>query len=283
VVNVVTGFGHVAGAHLAAHHGVDKVAFTGSTETGRAIVRASAGNLKRLSLELGGKSPDIVFADADLEWAVPGAARAIFANSGQNCVAGSRLFVERRIYDEFVEGVARVATSLRVGPGTDPQTTTGPLVSQEQLDRVTGYLDAGVAEGARPLAGGARLTDGGLDAGYFVAPTVFTDVRDDMRVAREEIFGPVVTAVPFDDLDEVAARANDTEYGLGAGVWTHNHGRAHELARRIRAGSVFVNCYQATDPSIPFGGYKSSGYGRESGREQMDEYTHVKAVVIRTS
>jgi aldehyde dehydrogenase (NAD+) len=283
VVNIVPGCGETAGAALAAHPDVDKVAFTGSHITGQSIIRASAGNLKRVSLELGGKSPDIVFADADLESAVPGAAMAVFANSGQICSAGTRLFVEQRLYDEFVERVANFGKGLRVGNGLDPETQIGPLVSEQQLDRVTGYLSLGRQEGARAVAGGERLTEGPLAQGYFVPPTVFADVRDDMRIAREEIFGPVLSAIPFKDMDDLIARANRTMFGLGSGVWTRDVSRAHRLAKAIRAGSVWINCYQAMDPAVPFGGYKMSGYGRESGLQHVEEYLNVKAVWIKTA
>ncbi|MDA8051840.1 MAG: aldehyde dehydrogenase family protein [Rhodospirillales bacterium] len=283
VVNIVPGYGETAGAALARHAGVDKVAFTGSHLTGQKVVEASAGNLKRLSLELGGKSPDVVFADADLEAAAPGAGMAVFANSGQICSAGTRLFVERRIYDEFTERVAAYGRSLRVGDGSDPQTEVGPLVSEAQLERVTGYLATGRQEGARPLSGGERLTEGALASGYFVPPTVFADVRDTMRIAQEEIFGPVISAIPFTDIEEVIRRANATTFGLGSGVWTRDVGKAHRLARAIRAGSVWINCYQAMDPAMPFGGYKMSGYGREGGKQHVEEYLNVKAVWIRTA
>jgi aldehyde dehydrogenase (NAD+) len=282
VVNVVPGYGETAGAALARHPDVDKVAFTGSHLTGQKIVEASAGNLKRVSLELGGKSPDVVFADADLEAAVPGAGMAVFANSGQICSAGTRLFVERRIYDEFTERVAAFGKSLRVGNSSDPQTQIGPLVSPEQLDRVTGYLAIGRQEGARPLSGGERLTDGDFAKGFFVPPTVFAGVKDEMRIAQEEIFGPVISAIPFTDIDDVIERANRTNFGLGSGLWTRDVGKAHKLARGIRAGSVWINCYQAMDPAVPFGGYKMSGYGRESGKQHVEEYLNVKAVWIRT-
>jgi aldehyde dehydrogenase (NAD+) len=283
VVNIVTGRGDVAGAALAAHPDVDKIAFTGSHVTGQEIVRASAGNLKRLSLELGGKSPDIVFADADLDWAVPGAAMAAFANAGQICTAGTRMFVERPIYEEFVSRVAAFGRKLRVGDGADPATQIGPLVSARQLERVTGYMDIGRAEGARPVSGGARLTEGALANGFFVAPTVFADVDNDMRIAREEIFGPVISAIPFDSVDEVVRLANATQFGLGGGVWTRDVGKAHTVSKRIRAGVVWVNCYNISDPSMPFGGYKTSGYGRESGRQQLEDYLNLKSVWIRTA
>ena len=220
VVNIVSGYGETAGAALAGHPDVDKLAFTGSHITGQSIIRASAGNLKRVSLELGGKSPDIVFSDADLESAVPGAAMAVFANSGQICSAGTRLFVEHRVYDEFVHRIAKFGKELRIGNGFDPEIQIGPLVSEQQLERVTGYLRLGHQEGARALAGGERSTEGVLAQGYFVPPTVFADVRDDMRIATEEIFGPVISAIPFKDIDELICRANSTLFGLGSGVWT---------------------------------------------------------------
>ncbi|MER8590312.1 aldehyde dehydrogenase family protein [Mesorhizobium sp. M1182] len=281
VVNIVTGTGTEAGAALAEHMGVDKIVFTGSTATGRSIVRASAGNLKRVSLELGGKSPVIVCADADLDKAVPVAAMSVFANSGQICIAGSRLFVERAVHDEFVERLAAYAKGLRVGDGIDPATEIGPLVSEKQLQRVTGYLEAGTAEGAKLVTGGTRLVEGALGAGNFVAPTVFAGVSDDMKIAREEIFGPVISALPFDTLDEAVERANNTPYGLAAGVFTQNLATAHQLSRKIRAGSVWVNTYHAIDPAVPFGGYKMSGYGREGGAEHLAEYLNTKGVFIK--
>ncbi|MER7212558.1 aldehyde dehydrogenase family protein [Streptosporangium sp. NPDC000239] len=274
VVNVLPGYGETAGAALAAHDGVDKVAFTGSTEVGRLIVHAAAGNLKKVTLELGGKSPNVVFDDADPALAVQGAANAIFFNHGQCCIAGSRLFVHRSRFDEVVEGVAEIARGIRLGPGLDADTQMGPLVSDEQLRRVTGYLDSGRQEGARTVTGGDRHGD----QGYFVQPTVITDVRPEMRLVREEIFGPVVVASPFSDLDEIAAQANDTVYGLGAGIWTRDISKAHALAGRIRAGTVWINCYNVFDAALPFGGYKQSGWGREMGHQVLDAYTEVKSV-----
>jgi len=283
VINVVPGVGEIAGAALASHPDVDKIAFTGSTSTGQAILRASAGNLKRVSLELGGKSPNIVFADADLDQAVPGAALAAFGNSGQVCSAGTRLFVERSIYDDFLERVAAFARGLSVGNGLSDGVQLGPVVSKTQLDRVVDYFAIGRDEGARVLVGGERLVTGELANGYFVAPTIFTDVRDEMRVAREEIFGPVVSAIAFDDVDDLITRANATSFGLGSGVWTQNVTKAHRFAKAIRAGSVWINCYNLMDPAVPFGGYKMSGYGREGGVDHLDEFLETKAVWIKTS
>jgi len=277
VVNVVTGYGETAGAALAAHPGVDKVAFTGSTEVGKLIVQAAAGNLKKVSLELGGKSPNVVLADADLELAIPGAANAIFFNHGQCCVAGSRLFVEKKVFDRVVEGVAAEAQKIKVGPGLDPSTEMGPLVSDEQLRRVCGYLESGFTEGARALVGGKRKGE----RGYFVEPTVLVDTQPRMKVVREEIFGPVVAAIPFEDPAEIVASANDTPYGLAAGVWTRDVSKAHELAARMRAGTVWINCYNIFDAAMPFGGYKESGWGRENGKDVLEMYTEVKAVYTR--
>jgi aldehyde dehydrogenase (NAD+) len=281
VINIVTGSGEVAGAALAAHPDVDKIAFTGSSETGRLIVKASAGNIKRLSLELGGKSPHIIFADADLEAAAQAAALGVFANSGQICCAGTRVFIERPIYADFVERVVAIAGRLKVGNGLDAGTEIGPLVSAPQLERVRRYIDIGRREGAQVVAGGERPADAALAGGYFMRPTVFSNVLDSMRIAREEIFGPVLSAIAFSDFDDVVSRANDTRFGLAAGVWTRDLSVAHRMASRIRAGSVWINCYNIFDPALPFGGYRESGYGRESGREQLEEYLQVKAVTIR--
>ena len=276
VVNVVTGFGETAGAALAAHGDVDKIAFTGSTEVGKLIVAAAAGNLKKVSLELGGKSPNIVFEDAE-DGAVEVAANAIFFNHGQCCVAGSRLFVQQSRFDEVVDGVAEIAKSIKLGSGLESGTQMGPLVSDEQLQRVTGYLESGKADGATAVTGGGRFGD----RGYFVEPTVITNATPDMKIVREEIFGPVVVASPFSDLDEIAAQANDTDYGLGAGIWTRDISKAHALAKKIRAGTVWINCYNVFDASLPFGGYKQSGWGREMGHEVLEAYTEVKAVTTQ--
>jgi aldehyde dehydrogenase (NAD+) len=282
VLNIVTGLGRDAGAALAEHPDVDKIAFTGSTETGKAIVRAATGNLKRVSLELGGKSPNIVFADADLAAASTGAAMGLFANTGQVCVAGSRLFVERSAVEEVTERVTAIAQALRVGNSLDPQTQIGPLVSQRQLERVSGYVASGREQGAELRSGGERLTADGLDAGFFLPPTVFSGVEDDMKIAREEIFGPVVSVFAFDDVSEVLRRANDTEYGLAAGVWTQNLAKAHRTAAALKGGSVWVNTYGNFDPSVPFGGYKASGWGREFGLESLDDYLNTKSVWVAT-
>jgi phenylacetaldehyde dehydrogenase len=274
VVNIVTGFGETAGAALAAHSDVDKVAFTGSTEVGKLIVHASTGNLKKVSLELGGKSPNLVLDDADLDSAIAGAASAIFFNHGQCCCAGSRLYVESKSFDKVVDGVASYADKIHVGRGFDPDTDMGPLVSEEQLNRVCGFLESGFAEGARAVTGGKRVGD----KGYFVKPTVLVDTSPKMKVVQEEIFGPVVTAIPFKSADDLIATANDSVYGLAAGIWTRDIKRAHSVASKLKAGTVWINCYNIFDAALPFGGYKQSGWGRDMGHEALENYTETKAV-----
>jgi len=281
VVNIVPGFGETAGAALVRHPMVDKIAFTGSTEVGKEIHRETAATLKRVSLELGGKSPNIVFSDADPEAAAQGAMLGVFFNAGQVCCAGTRLFVEQSMHDEFADTLARSAGGMKQGDPFDPETRVGPLVSKEQLERVTGYLETGKREGAKTLIGGERNTGKGLEKGYFVKPTVFTGVRNDMKIAREEIFGPVVSLIPFRDENDAVLQGNDTNYGLAAGVWTRDVSKAHRVARALRAGTVWVNCYNVFDPVSPFGGYKESGYGRELGRYALDLYTQVKSVWLQ--
>ncbi|MGW0836847.1 aldehyde dehydrogenase family protein [Streptomyces prunicolor] len=275
VVNVLTGDGRT-GAELVAHPGVAKVSFTGSTEVGRHIMAAAAPSLKRLTLELGGKSPNIVFADADLDSAVPNAVRAVFGHSGQMCTAGSRLLVERTIVKEFLDRLVPAVEALRIGPGLTGGINIGPLVSQEQYDRVTGYVELGLAEGAGVAVGGEPLPG----PGWFVPPTVFTDVTPDMRISREEIFGPVATILPFDSEEEAIALANDTEYGLAAGVWTGSLARAHRTAAALEAGTVWVNTYNEFDPAVAFGGMKQSGLGRDLGDAAVDGFTELKSVTI---
>jgi len=277
VLNIVTGFGETAGAALAAHPDVDKIAFTGSTEVGKLIVHAAAGNLKKVTLELGGKSPNIVFDDADVNKATAGAANAIFFNHGQCCCAGSRLFIEDKIFDKVVEGVSESAKKIRVGPGMNTDTQMGPLVSEEQFRRVCGYMEAGLSEGAKAVVGGKKVGN----RGYFVEPTVLVNTNPKMKVVQEEIFGPVVTAMPFKSVDEIAAEANNTSYGLAAGIWTKDIGKAHSLANKLKAGTVWINCYNVFDAAMPFGGYKQSGWGREMGKEALELYTETKAVCVK--
>jgi phenylacetaldehyde dehydrogenase len=279
VVNIVTGFGETAGAPLAEHPDVDKVAFTGSTEVGKLIVKAAAGNLKRVSLELGGKSPAIVFPDADLDSAVAGTASAIFYNQGQCCTAGSRLFAHKSIYDKVVNGVVAEAGKLKIGHGLDRSVTLGPLVSKEQHEKVKGYIESGRSSGAEVMTGGKAVDR----HGYFVEPTVLARTNREMKVVREEIFGPVVCVQSFDDddLDAVARFANDTEYGLQASVWTQNLRVAHLMARKIKAGTICINTHNYGDPAWPFGGYKQSGWGREMGKEVLENYTETKSVAAR--
>lgn len=277
VVNVVTGFGETVGAALTAHRGVDKVSFTGSTEVGRLILAAAAGNMKRVTLELGGKSPVIVFPDADMDKAIPGAAQGIFFNTGQVCAAGSRLYAHKSVFDPLIEGVANQAAKMRVGPGLEPGIQLGPVVSHEQLERVAGYVNAGVKAGASVLTGGERIDRDG----YFMKPTVLVDTKPDMAVMREEIFGPVLCATRFDDddLDRIAEEANNSDFGLSAYIWTRDLSTAHKMSRRIKAGFVRVNG-GGLDHALPFGGYKQSGWGRENGREGVEAYTELKSVLI---
>ncbi len=280
VVNVVTGDGET-GAALVDHGGVDKLAFTGSTEVGREIGAKAGRALKRVTLELGGKSPNIILPDADLDDAVQGSFMAIYFNTGQACNAGSRLFVHRDQFDDVVAALADNAGKMRVGPGLDPATQLGPVVSAEQRDRVLAYIASGREEGAELVAGGGSDPERGADGhggGYFVEPTLFTATDDSLKIAREEIFGPVLVALPYETLEEVAARANDTDYGLAAGVWTNSLSNAHRLASLLKAGSVYVNCWGEVDPGAPFGGYKASGVGREHGREGLDAYLETKTV-----
>jgi aldehyde dehydrogenase (NAD+) len=277
VVNVLPG-GPAAGRALTSHDGVRMVAFTGSTAVGQEIVRASAGNLKRVLIELGGKSPNVIFADADLERAIPSAARAIFGNSGQVCTAGSRIYAERSIHAQVVEGVAAFAERLRIGPGSDRGTQLGPVISDRQRSRILELVESAKGEGASLVTGGAAVDREDLAAGYFLQPTVFADVSSEMRVVKEEVFGPVATITPFDDVESVIAEANDTVYGLAAGVWTTNLNTAHHMTRALHAGNVWVNTYLINEASVPFGGYGMSGYGREYGYESIDQYTQIKSV-----
>src|ERR1700728_398154 len=276
VVNILTGLGESAGAALVAHPGVDKIAFTGSTEVGKLINKSATDTLKRVSLELGGKSPMIVLPDADPKTVAGGSAGAIFFNAGQVCCAGSRLYVHSSIFDTVVEGVSASASAIRLGPGLDQTTDMGPLVSEEQQERVLAYIESGRKQGASVAVGGEAPSH----PGYFVKPTVLVNVREDMRVVREEIFGPVLVAQRFDDLDDVVGAANDTPYGLGASIWTNNLSAAHRLIPRIKAGTVWVNCHNLVDPNMPFGGYKQSGMGREHGRVAVEMYTETKSVCI---
>lgn len=278
VFNVVTGLGEEAGHALASHHDVDKIAFTGSTEVGRRILHDSEGNLKRVSLELGGKSPNIVFPDADLKAASKGSMFGVFTNSGQVCTAGTRILVEKSIHDDFVSSLVEATSKMKLGPALDEDTGMGPVVSQAQMERVTGYIDIGRSEGAEVATGGDVATD--LGDGYFVQPTVFTGVDNDMRIAQEEIFGPVAAVIEVDDVDEAIRVANDTIYGLAAAVWTNDVKKAHRVARGIRAGTVWVNTTGLYDPSTSYGGYKQSGFGRELGRHSMELFTETKSVWV---
>ena len=276
VVNIVTGDGPSTGAPLVAHPGINKVSFTGSTEVGKRIGHASIDNMTRFTLELGGKSPVIVLDDCDPATAAQGAANAIFFNQGQVCCAGSRLYIHKKQFDRVVGDVAKIADGMRLGPGLDPQAQINPLVSREQMQRVCDYIQIGLEQGATAVAGGGR----GEGTGYYVKPTVLVDVSNDHRVAREEIFGPVLVAMPYDDLDEVARQANDTPYGLGASIWSNDLTRVHRLIPKLQAGSVWVNSHAMLDASVPFGGYKQSGIGRDMGRAALDAYLETKAVWI---
>jgi acyl-CoA reductase-like NAD-dependent aldehyde dehydrogenase len=277
VLNIVTGFGPGAGSSIAEHPAIDKVAFTGSTEVGKIILKASAGNLKKVSLELGGKAPNIIFPDADLDQAVPTSMMGVYFNSGQVCCAGTRIFVQRDRYDEVVDKLANFSKNVKAGDPFDQKSTIGPLVSQEQFDRVKGYLSVGAEEGAKVATGGRPLER----KGYFVEPTLFSDVKNDMRIAREEIFGPVGAAIPFKDETDAVFQGNNTDYGLSAAVWTKDVSRAHKIARSLKAGTVWINCYNQLDPISPFGGYKQSGFGRELGKYAIDLYTQIKSVWMK--
>ncbi|HKV56022.1 MAG TPA: aldehyde dehydrogenase family protein [Candidatus Binataceae bacterium] len=277
VLNIITGFGPGAGSSIAEHPAIDKVAFTGSTEVGKLILQASAGNLKKVSLELGGKAPNIIFPDADLDQAVPTSMMGVYFNSGQVCCAGTRIFVQRERYDEVVEKLANFSKNVSMGDPFDQKSTIGPLVSREQFDRVKGYLEVGKKEGAKVSAGG----EAGTGKGYFVKPTLFSGVNNEMRIAREEIFGPVGAAISFKDEGDAVLQGNNTEYGLSAAVWTRDISRAHKVARSLKAGTVWVNCYNQLDPISPFGGYKQSGFGRELGKYAIDLYTQIKSVWMK--
>jgi aldehyde dehydrogenase (NAD+) len=277
VINIINGFGEMAGDAIVTHPGIDKVAFTGHVDTAKLIQKRAAETLKRTTFELGGKSPNIIFADADMDQAVAGAFHAIYFHGGQCCTAGSRLFVEKQVKDEFVNRLAEKVKGRKLGDPLDPGTEQGPQVSQEQLDKILGYVDLGKKQGAKLVAGGTRHGD----RGYFVEPTIFDNVRDDMAIARDEIFGPVVSVLPFSGMDEIALRANDTTYGLAAAIWTKDIDKAHLLAKQVKAGTVWVNCYHIVDTTTPFGGYKMSGQGRENGEAALEHYTETKTVTIK--
>jgi acyl-CoA reductase-like NAD-dependent aldehyde dehydrogenase len=280
VVNIITGRGSVIGAALAAHPGINKIQVTGSTSVGRSVVQASAGNLKRLALELGSKAPNIIFADADLEAAIAGAFKAGFGNTGQSCVAGARLFVQRPIFDEVVTRLVEMTKTVKIGHALDPETELGPIVDEVQTDTILNYIKSGVEQGAKLLCGGRRMREGDYAKGFYIEPAIFTGLRDELVIAREEIFGPVLPIFPFETEAEAIARANATEYGLAAGVWTRDIARAYRVSAGIKAGVVWVNTYDLFDPAAPFGGFKGSGYGRDNGEEVIELYTEVKSVWV---
>jgi aldehyde dehydrogenase (NAD+) len=276
VINIVPGFGETAGASLVAHRGVDKIAFTGETRTGQIIMKGAADSLKRVTLELGGKSPNIVFADADLDAAVEGAILGLYLNQGQCCCAGSRLFVQEAIYDKMVDKLASRVKTRKLGDPFDPATEQGPQVDKAQFEKILGYINKGKAQGAKCISGGERFGS----RGYFIKPTVFSEVKDSMAIATDEIFGPVMQVMRFKEIDEVIERANTTDYGLAAAVWTRDIKKAHAIADSVRAGTVWINCYDVFDAAAPFGGFKTSGIGRELGEKALDNYTEIKTVTV---
>jgi len=277
VINMIPGYGETAGAALVRHPDVDKIAFTGHVETAKIIQKSAADTLKRCTFELGGKSPNVIFADADLSDAVAGAFHAIYFHGGQCCTAGSRLFVEEKVHREFVSLLAEKAKQRRIGDPLDQDTEQGPQVSQEQLDKILGYVKIGKEQGGKLVVGGNRVGD----KGYFVEPTIFDNIKDEMTIAKDEIFGPVVSVLPFKNIDEVIQRANNTYYGLAAAVWTNDLNKAHTFAREVKAGTIWVNCYHVVDTTTPFGGFKMSGLGRENGEAVLEHYTETKTVTIK--